>query len=114
MKPKLIIFLFLLCTHSFSFAGEGNGVINIAHIGHWNNKDLVFFYTPNRTGIPACATEQHRWVVDLTTRLGQSQYSFILAAQMAGKEISVSGTGDCSLYSDTETVRWVGFPVTAN
>lgn len=111
MKLKLITFLFILCSYNFSFAGEGNGVITIAHVGHWNNKDLMFFHTPNRTGVPACATEQNRWVVDLTTQLGRSQYSFLLAAQMAGKEIVVAGTGDCSLYSNSETARWVGFPL---
>ncbi len=115
VKMKLfIIFLFLWVASFSAYAGTGSGHAQIEHLGNWNGKDLLFFYTTIHTGEPACNTYQKRWVLDLSTELGKMQYSLLLSAQMAGKNIELSGADDCSIWPNSETVAWVGFPVQPN
>jgi hypothetical protein len=93
------------------YAGTGAGRAAIEHIGSFNNSELVFFYIASHADGPACNNYRQRWVLDISTTLGKSQYAFLLAAITSGAEIRVSGTGGCSLYSDSETVSWLGQPV---
>lgn len=52
---------------------------------------------------PACATN-HTWVVDPSTDAGKITISAILSTQLAGRSISIQGTGDCNTYAGSETV----------
>lgn len=110
---KIIIYsLLLLGTNVVSALGNGNGAVEIEHVGEFGSYgSLVFFYTTNHTNAPACNTYRGRWVIDLSTNAGKAKYSFLLAAQVAGKEIVVEGSGTCGIISGTETAVWVGFPV---
>jgi hypothetical protein len=84
-------------------------------VGLFNNgqvRELVFFYTSTRGAWAPCNTYHKRWVMDISTPIGKSMYSYLLASIAAGKEVSVAGTGDCGLWGDSETVQWIGQPIT--
>jgi hypothetical protein len=56
---------------------------------------------------PACATQNTRFVVDLSTPAGQATMAAITAAQLAGETIIISGRGTCEIWGDTETIAWL-------
>jgi len=53
---------------------------------------------------PACATKSYWMIKDENSEAGKKQYSMILAAHAAGREITVSGTGECTRWGDGEDV----------
>ena len=70
----------------------------------------LFFNTSGaRTGAPACATAA-RWVINMSSSGGQIIASTVLTAYAQGKAVSVSGTGTCQEWSDTESVLNVFLP----
>ena len=72
-------------------AGDGSGTVQIAHV---YPPSLVFFYTSQRTNGAACANGIKRWVLDVSTNEGRAKYALLLSAQLAGKPVIVSGTGN--------------------
>jgi len=56
---------------------------------------------------PACATQNTRFVVDLSTPAGQATMAAITAAQLAGRTIDITGRGLCEIWGDTETIAWL-------
>jgi len=70
----------------------------------------VFFVVFNVTvsgAPPPCATQTMRFVADLNTPGGQGMMAAILAAQMAGRNVSIMGRGSCDIWSDTESMAYV-------
>jgi len=68
----------------------------------------ILFYTNGpRTSAPACATMTDRWVIDVSTPSGQAAAAIVISAQAQGKTIYVTGTGTCSIWTDTETVNFL-------
>ncbi|TVZ39046.1 hypothetical protein P886_3433 [Alteromonadaceae bacterium 2753L.S.0a.02] len=114
MKLKKIYFFIALAWASNAQSGAGGGTVEIEHVGKWEDKDLVFFYTNTHTSEPECNSYRKRWVLELTSDIGKAQYSLLLASQMAGKEVRLSGTGNCNLFENSESVSWVAFPVNYN
>jgi hypothetical protein len=94
----------------FAHAGFGSGTVKIQHVGGFGAGKLVFFYTSTTASTPACDTNK-RWVLDLSGPAASEQYALLLAAQSAGREVNVGGTGVCDIWGDTETVYWVGYPL---
>lgn len=107
---KITLLLCVFSAVSSVYAGTGNGNVQIQHVGQWSGKDLMFFYTTNQVSSPSCNTA-NRWVLDLSTTLGRSQYSLLLSAQSLQKEVVIRGSGVCDLWSNSESVHWVGFPI---
>jgi hypothetical protein len=71
---------------------------------------LVFFNTNGtRTTRPTCATVPTRFVFDGSTPGGQALLSALQTAIARGKRVFVSGTGNCPLWSDTESVLQLSF-----
>ena len=108
MKKHL---LFSLLFPVAVFAGSGKGEVEIEAIGKWNSEQIVFFYTTSHENKPNCNTYHKRWALDLSSDLGRAQYSLLLAAQSAGRMVEVRGHALCDIWSDSESVRWVGFPI---
>jgi hypothetical protein len=68
----------------------------------------AFFYTTGaRSAVPGCSTVLKRWVFNAATANGQAMLSALLTFYSAGKAIAVTGTGACTDWGDTETVRYV-------
>ena len=108
-----VIFMSLMMTN-LAYAGSGWGGVQIEHVGIWNDKNIVFFYTSDSTNKPQCNTYNNRWTINLNTEAGKAQYSLILAAQTAGTRIRVLGLNTCNLWSNSEDVHWVGYEVNLN
>jgi hypothetical protein len=90
-------------------AGESSGTVQIQLVYSPNR---VFFFTSHRRDAwPACASTLKRWVLDISHPDGRARYALLLSAQVTGKPIYVWGTGDCLLWSDSETAIIVGFEV---
>ena len=72
----------------------------------------LFFFNPSGTpvGHPACATSTNRWVINLALPAGQAMASVVLTAYSLGKPITVTGTGACTDWGDTESVLFVAMP----
>jgi hypothetical protein len=70
---------------------------------------LVYFQlSGTRSGAgPACATGSYWAVRDENSNSGKQQYALLLAAQAAGKTVTVTGTGFCARWNDSEDVDWV-------
>ena len=87
-------------------AGDGFGKVEIDHVGF---SSLVYFYTTTHTTAPACNVYRKRWVLTTTTAEGRTQYAFLLAAELTGKEVRVWGAGTCNVGGgNSEDVAAVG------
>jgi len=53
---------------------------------------------------PLCNTYQERWVINSASPAARYQHAVLLAAVTSGKTVTVWGTGQCDLWSDSETV----------
>lgn len=97
----IILSLSLAAPAVASTAGAGNinTVLPLAGAG------LVFSQTGSRGTRPACDT-QNRWVIDVSTNVGQAMAATLLTAYAIGKKISIIGTGTCAVLSDTEIVSY--------
>lgn len=108
---KGMLFVILCLINASVVSGNGHGKVEIEHVGGYGDGRLVFLYTTHHNAQPSCNTYRKRWVLNLGNASGREQYSLLLAAQTARKDVVVRGTGKCDLWHDTETIYWVGFPV---
>lgn len=74
-----------------------------------NSSGIVFFYmTGTRTTLPSCQTASAtRWSFDSSTSGGQAMLAALLSAYGLGKQITVNGTGTCSVWADTEATSYI-------
>ena len=76
----------------------------------YRNDGIVFVYVngPRNGTVPACAVptsgSYFRYAIDSTTVAGKSMLGGLLAAHAANEGIWYEGTGDCGVYSDTESL----------
>ncbi|WP_044735195.1 hypothetical protein [Shewanella algae] len=59
-----------------------------------------------------CATNQNGfdYSFDVSSDIGMMMFSSLLAAQRSGVEVSISGTGECTVnvtLKNTEDIRWI-------
>jgi hypothetical protein len=66
---------------------------------------LTFSTNGSRTARPGCAILD-RWVIATNTPAGQFMASAILTAFSLKKRVMVTGTGNCNVWGDTETVYY--------
>ena len=71
-----------------------------------NNGVIMFMFDGARSATPACHTQGTRWAINAATPAGQAQLSLLLSAWAQRKRIYIRGTGNCSVWGDTETVDW--------
>lgn len=69
----------------------------------------VFVYvSPNISNVPACGSgNPNRFVVDSTTPGGQAIVASVLLAYAQSRKIDFVGTGNCSVWGDTESVWYI-------
>jgi hypothetical protein len=104
---KLAVISFGLLLASNCFAGWQSGKIAVINVRasdglHW----VVLEGQPQ--GRPACASVQIYWIIkDENSVAGKSQISLLLAAQAAGKPVSITGLGTCTRWGDGEDINVV-------
>lgn len=113
---RWLVSIFILFYGANAFAGSASGLVHFLYVGGWDsatpnvmagpNGPLVFFTVDGYTGGPACAT-QKRFVLDLTTRPGKTQYATLMIARINGLAVTVQGTTDCRQWSDSESIQYL-------
>lgn len=85
---------------------------NITEIFAYPSNAATFFFITDGTRVspPSCATVPNRWVIDVSSPSGQAAAALVLSAKAQGKKVQVQGSGNCGLWSDTETVASVSDP----
>jgi len=89
-------------------ASAGNADVGSPNNPYFMSNGVVLFWTNGaRYNVPACgATLASRFAINGATAAGKVQVAALLTAYSMGKKISVVGTGDCQVWSDTETVNF--------
>lgn len=82
--------------------GNGSGTVNFL-LGV--SSGFLLFGTTVQTSHPACATDG--WAFDVSTPGGKMMASLLVAAQAAGRQVNIAGTGACDVYGGRETVSYV-------
>jgi hypothetical protein len=87
-----------------STTGWGN--VSSTIFMNFGSTGYTFFeHDGSRSALPACATVAGRFVID-TSSGGRLQAAALLTAKAMNKKIIVVGTGNCSFWSDTESVSY--------
>jgi hypothetical protein len=74
---------------------------------HFMNSGAVLVSTTgSRTSAPSCSTFPGRFAVDSTTPSGRTLVAGLLAAETAGRNVVIVGTGLCDVYADSETIAY--------
>jgi hypothetical protein len=104
---KKMIYL-LVGLFSAATAYGGDALSGMLSQPHFMSTGLVLVTTDGqRLGTPNCALgSPYRFVIDATTTAGKVQLAGLLAAHATGKPVRIVGTGNCSLYSDSETISY--------
>jgi hypothetical protein len=104
MKPLLAsVFLSLLVSAS-CHAGTQTGTIKTLLVRSTDGLVSFTLNGPAKEANPPCAAYQYWMIKDETSLSGKQQYAMLLAAQMSGKAVSVSGTETCTRWADGEDV----------
>jgi len=71
-------------------------------------KPSVFFIELDSGGNVDCkCSTTKRWAVDSSKPEGKAVMAVVLTALSTGKRIRVAGTGNCDVYYDSETVKYI-------
>ncbi len=106
---KVMVFLALV----LSVANRANaGYANIGTPNAFLSSEygVQFFRTSGtRVGVPACVTpgQESRFVIDARTDAGKAMLSVLLTAVARGKRVTITGTGTCGIWGDTESVSFI-------
>ena len=103
---KLFIGFLALIFYANSYAGSASsGILSTVHF--MSNGVVIAYTSGARTDVPSCASNQpSRFTINGTSVGGKVQLSGLLSAYVAGKQVVIIGTGDCSVYGDTETISY--------
>jgi hypothetical protein len=113
LRRKIVVLGVLVSSVAGFSNAFGGGFVSQAPITAVTAQDYggtgQFFVSVNQpvAGAPSCATQPMKFVINASTDAGRAQISTVLAAQSAGRLISILGTGTCDVWGDTETVFWV-------
>jgi hypothetical protein len=83
-------------------AGSQTGTISALYVR--SDGLEVVSLTGSHGGAPACATQPYWIVMDENATFGKTQYATLLAAQLAGKQVLLSGAGTCTRWHDGEDI----------
>jgi len=107
----LSAFIAFTCLPALAEASTTSGYGYISGINAANNGAVLFTVTVNgstRSSIPSCAaTFPARWAIDASTVPGQIAAQILMTAFQQHRPISVTGTGSCTIWSNTETVSYI-------
>lgn len=89
-------------------AAAGSETGQITALRTRSSDNLVFFNLNGvPTGKPACARYAYWMIKDENSATGRRQFAMLMSAAMAGKTVTVSGTGACTRWGDGEDVEEV-------
>jgi hypothetical protein len=112
MKRHLCLAALLLVAPLAHATGIEDGTVRFMYnqiFSTPSHPGYTFFYLEGgapRAEKPACATYDsgERWVINNAWPAARLQIAVLLSASLTGRKVRVQGTGDCSAWSDSETV----------
>lgn len=107
LKAAMSVIVVSLSATSAIAGTSGLGAITLFTAVPSSSNPFFFYTNGARSGGAACATITNRWVIDVSTPSGQATVALVLSAQAQGRSVSVTGTGNCAVWSDTETVSGI-------
>lgn len=104
MIRKLFLGIAMLSVTASGMAGSQTGTVENLYVRA--SDGLVYFALKGtaKTGSPACALIGYWMIKDENSNAGKRQYALLLAAQLAGKTVVVSGMNTCTRWADGEDV----------
>lgn len=93
-------------------SSEAVGTIILLHARasdnlHWVQLDVA------PVGRPPCASAHSYYMIrDENGAAGKSQFAQLLAAQMAGRKVKITGSGACTRWGDGEDIEIIDVVVT--
>jgi hypothetical protein len=105
-KSAALIGLLYLSALGTAIAGSQTGKIVFLHVRSTDGLIIVDMNGPV-TNRAACASYPYWLVEDEKSNAGKQQLAMLMAAHLAGKTISLNGTGTCSRWPDGETIGTV-------
>ncbi len=108
MKKALILWLSVCSVSASASVQAGVQVGQIIQLEVRARDGLHFFFmSGTATDRPACAVNPYWMIKDENSVIGKAQLSMLLSAYMAGKSVTVVGSGACTRWSDGEDVDTV-------
>jgi hypothetical protein len=98
---------------SVAVASSSNATAVPSFLSYKTNSTIVivYFLTSTVSGPPSCATaasgNYYPLVFDSSTTEGKSILAQLIAANVAGKSLSFTGSGDCGLQSGYESLTGI-------
>jgi hypothetical protein len=109
MKRSGLLILALMS--GMAAAGTQTGTVILAQTSYAStavHPGYMFFYLNGgvKTGNPACSTISGgtRWVIHNGWPAAKSQLSILLMALATGRQVQITGSNDCAVWGDSETV----------
>ena len=105
MKKLVVALLMVVFSGSLYAGSAASGALSKIHF--MSSGSVIVYTSGVRSGIPSCAsTQPRRFAISATTDGGKVQLAGLLSAYTSGKNIVITGTGNCSAYGDTETISY--------
>lgn len=105
---KFLMFISLCLAVTTSYASYiGKGTVDEIQYGPVY-KNLVYINIDGQqNNKPYCSVNKSfNYVVDVSTDIGKTVFSGLLAAYASQSEVAISGYGNCGLSSEVESLRW--------
>ena len=103
MWARIVVASTLAGASLASSAGTQGGIITYMDVR--DRDGLIYFELDGtRGGKPACAAGNYWMIRDEKSATGARQFAVLLAAQMSGKAVLVTGSNTCTRWSDGEDV----------
>ncbi|WP_419227339.1 hypothetical protein [Alteromonas sp. OM2203] len=98
--------LIALATLSFTaYSGSQKGKISTLYARASDNLHLVTLSGSAKVDSPKCATNNYWLIKDENSTAGKSQFSQLLAAKLANKEVVITGLNTCTRWGDGEDIN---------
>jgi hypothetical protein len=107
MTTSKLIGISLLCASIGVHAGTQTGKVDKLYARASDNLHLVILNGTPKTNSPQCAKFGYWLIKDENSAAGKSQFSQLLAAQMSGKTVTISGSNTCIRWSDGEDINTI-------
>jgi len=104
---KIVIFITLLCVSGSVLASDFENAEIKRLMLYRDFPDLVFIDLElERTDFLSCHTNRNwDFILDISDDFGKAIYSALLSMRLSGQHGKFTGTGSCSRYSYSETLK---------
>lgn len=105
IKRALLPILFFTTSVSNASGIASTKITSLMLDQQYPNQVFIKTSKPREAGSPDCQNSTWSYVLRLDNEKAKTMYSMLLAAHMAGKPVSLDGTGNCTSYRSVEDLR---------